>query len=193
MAISESQILVLRKKNVKGSNDAHSVCGTPEYLAPEVLLKKGHGKAVDWWTFGSIMYEMLTGLPPFYCNNREELFDKIKLGNINYPSRFSPSVKELLVGLFVKDPEKRLGSGTDGAKEIRNMAWFSGVDWDAFLNKKIRPPFIPVIKGDLDVSNFDPEFTETTVDSYKGNSMGSMVYEQFENFTYDESEMKKMN
>jgi len=71
------------------------------------------------------------------------------------------------------------------------MTWFSGVDWDAFLNKKIRPPFIPVIKGDLDTSNFDPEFTETTVDSYKGNSMGSMVYEQFENFTYDESEMKK--
>lgn len=165
----------LSKRNIKGNKDAHSVCGTPEYLAPEVILKKGHGKAVDWWTFGSILYEMLTGLPPFYTSDREELFERIKLGSVKFPSSFSPSVKDLLNGLFIKDPEKRLGSGTEGAKGIKKHAWFAGVNWDAFLRKEVKPPFKPVIKGELDVSNFDPEFTETAVESYKdaSNSYGT--------------------
>jgi serum/glucocorticoid-regulated kinase 2 len=182
----------LSKKNVKGTKDAHSVCGTPEYLAPEVILKKGHGKAVDWWTFGSIMYEMLTGLPPFYTSDREELFERIKLGSVKYPSNFSPSLKDLLTQLFIKDPEKRLGSGSDGPKNIKKHAWFSGVNWDDFLKKSVRAPFKPVIKGDLDVSNFDPEFTETDVESVRANNLvGSTSYGTFENFTYDESEMNK--
>jgi len=180
----------LSKKGVKGTKDAHSVCGTPEYLAPEVILKKGHGKAVDWWTFASIMFEMLTGLPPFYTNDREELFERIKLGSIKYPNNFSPSIKDLLTGLFIKDPEKRLGSGPDGAKNIKKHAWFAGVNWDAFLRKEVKPPFKPVIKGELDLSNFDPEFTETSVESVKTNTFGSNSYGSFDNFTYDESEMK---
>lgn len=99
---------------------------------------------------------MLTGLPPFYTSDREELFERIKFGSVKYPSSFSQSVKDLLNQLFQKDPEKRLGSGTDGPKNVKKHQWFSGVDWEKLIKKEIRPPFIPVIKGDLDLSNFDP-------------------------------------
>jgi len=184
----------LSKMNVKGSKDANSVCGTPEYLAPEVIMKKGHGKAVDWWTFGSIMFEMLTGLPPFYTSDREELFDRIKFGTIKYPETFSASVKDLLNGLFNKDPDKRLGSGPEGATKIRNHPWFSGVNYDAYLRKEIKPPFTPVIKGEFDVSNFDPEFTETAVESYKDGMTISKTCKDFESFTWEgDGEMKKLD
>lgn len=99
---------------------------------------------------------MLTGLPPFYSDNREELFEKIKLGSIKVFSNFTPNLRDLLAGLFQKDPHQRLGGGSDGAKAIRNHPWFGGVDWDAYLKKEVRAPFVPVIKDDLDVSNFDP-------------------------------------
>jgi serine/threonine protein kinase len=101
------------------------------------------------------MYEMLTGLPPFYTNDRDELFERIKLGSVKYPKEFSSSLKDLLTGLFTKDPEKRLGSGPEGAKSIKKHAWFSGVPWDDLLAKKLKAPFVPVIKNDFDVSYFD--------------------------------------
>lgn len=146
----------LSKSNVKGLKDAFSVCGTPEYLAPEVLLKKGHGKPVDWWSFGCFLYEMLSGLPPFYTQTREELFEKIKFDPPKLPSKLSTSAKDLINALLNKDPEQRLGSGPLGAKEIKSHPWFSGVDWAAYLKMEVKPPFVPKIKGELDVSNFDP-------------------------------------
>jgi len=100
----------LSKENVKTNKNAKSVCGTPEYLAPEILFGMGHGKPVDWWTLGAIMYEMLTGNPPFYTNNRDELFERIKFGSLKYPSNLTPACRSLMEGLFQKNPEKRLGS-----------------------------------------------------------------------------------
>jgi serum/glucocorticoid-regulated kinase 2 len=176
----------LSKGNIKSGKDARSVCGTPEYLAPEVILRQGHGKAVDWWTVGCIIYELLTGLPPYYTSDREELFDRIKLSSVKYPSNFSTSVKDLLTGLFQKDPEKRLGSGPDGGKAIRNHPWFASVDWEGLLRKEVKGPFLPVIRDDLDVSNFDPEFTETAVESYKGNTF-EKTYTDYAGFTYEET------
>lgn len=155
----------LSKTGIQGNKGAYSVCGTPEYLAPEILFQRGHGKAVDWWTLGAILYEMLTGLPPFYTNNREELFQKIKYYALKYPPYLSPNAKSLLDGLFQKEPSKRLGSGTGGADEIKAHPWFQGVDWGMIYRKEIKAPFIPVIKNDVDVSNFDPEFTEAPIGS----------------------------
>ena len=98
---------------------------------------------------------MLTGLPPFYTPNREELFQRIKFGSLKFPSYLSPNAHSLLEGLFRKDPEKRLGGGPEDAAAIRNHAWFEGVDWETVINKNVKVPFVPKIKGDVDVSNFD--------------------------------------
>ena len=106
---------------------------------------------------------MLTGLPPFYTTKRDELFENIKSGKLKYPTRLSLSAVDLLDKLFNKDPEKRLGSGKDGAEEIKKHAWFALVNWEAYLKKEIRPPFVPKVTNEIDVSNFNPEFTEAPV------------------------------
>lgn len=101
---------------------------------------------------------MMTGLPPFYSNDREDLFEKIKLGTIRCPSNFSANLKDLLQKLFQKDPQQRLGSGPKGAEELKIHPWFNCIDWDAIYKKDVRAPFIPVINDELDVSNFDPVY-----------------------------------
>jgi serine/threonine protein kinase len=98
---------------------------------------------------------MLTGLPPFYTPNREELFERIKFGTLKYPPHLTADAKSLLDGLFKKDPSKRLGGGEEGARALKAHPWFSRVDWDAVLRKEVKPPFIPVLKSEIDVSNFD--------------------------------------
>jgi Serine/threonine protein kinase len=105
---------------------------------------------------GAILFEMLTGLPPFYTTDRDQLFQKIKFGTLKYPPYLSTNAKSLLEGLFRKEPEKRLGGGPGDAEEIKAHPWFDGVDWDAILRKEVQAPFTPIIKNETDVSNFDP-------------------------------------
>lgn len=104
----------LSKENIIGAKDAKSICGTPEYLAPEMLIKEGYGKAVDWWMFGSILYEMLTGLPPFFKNEqtKAEMFYAIKNLEPKWEKYMSEEAIDLLQGLLTKDPDKRLGTGS---------------------------------------------------------------------------------
>lgn len=153
----------LSRMNVK-NNEAKSICGTPEYLAPEIILKLGYGKPVDWWTLGSIVYEMLFGVPPFYTNNRQELFERIKFLPPKYPNGISPTTKAFLEGLLRKDPSKRLGSISD-AEEIKEHPWFAGINWQYILEKKYEAPFVPRINNDMGLNNFDPDFTEIPIHS----------------------------
>lgn len=102
------------------------------------------------------MYEMLVGLPPFFSQKHEEVFERIKFAAVRYPKHLSPAARDLLDGLLQKDPDRRLGGGPADFEEINAHPWFAGVDYEAFLAKKVQAPFIPTIASDLDISNFDP-------------------------------------
>lgn len=181
----------LSRMNVK-ENEAKSICGTPEYLAPEIIMKLGYGKAVDWWTLGSIVYEMLVGIPPFYAQNRQELFEKIKFVSPKYPSYLSSTAKNLIESLLKKDSTKRLGSGR-GAIEIREHPWFSNIAWDKMEQQKYEPFFRPKINVDMGLHNFDPEFTELPINSLEVSHDQVGPFKKFEEFSWnsDAVEIKK--
>lgn len=141
------------------STGANSFCGTPEYIAPEVLLRQGHGRAVDWWSLGALLYEMISGLPPFYSRNRETMFEKIMNAELTFPAFMSEPAKEILSKLLVRDPTLRLGSGERDAAEIKEMSFFADVDWAGLAAGRITPAWTPSMVGSLDTSQFDQEFT----------------------------------
>jgi serine/threonine protein kinase len=138
-------------KFLQPNQETKSFCGTAEYLAPEVLDMKGHGFAVDWWTLGILMYEMITGRPPFMNANHHRLGVLIRQGVIIFPDAvrhgipMSDELKDLIEKLLDKDPKTRIGSKND-ADEIVNHPWFKGFDWDGLMAKTIVAPFIPEVE-----------------------------------------------
>lgn len=135
----------LSKEGVLDNTMASSFCGSVAYLAPEVLKRQGHGKAVDWYLLGVLFYEMLVGTPPYFSHNREQLFQNIQRGKLRIPSVLSVEAKSLLRGvrymqLLQRDPGKRLGSGKSDAEEIKRHEFFTGINWNSVLNRELRPP-----------------------------------------------------
>ncbi|CAK85654.1 unnamed protein product (macronuclear) [Paramecium tetraurelia] len=140
----------------------YTLCGTPEYLAPEILLNKGHSKPVDWWCLGIFLYEMLAGIDPFNDEDPMAIYQKILKGKVKYPRNFDNEAKSLVKHLLEQDVTKRFGNLKNGVDDIKQHKWYETLNWKDLFAKKLKPQYIPVIQSDYDTSNFAtyPDSTE---------------------------------
>lgn len=149
----------LCKEEMWFGNTTSTFCGTPEFMAPEILLEQRYGRAVDWWAFGILIYEMLLGQAPFRGDDEDEIFDAILEDEPLYPIHMPADSVSILHRLLTRDPAKRLGSGERDAEEIKAHPFFRDTNWDAMFKKQVPTPFKPTLSSPLDLRNFDEEFT----------------------------------
>ncbi|CAK8686112.1 ribosomal protein S6 kinase alpha-3-like [Clavelina lepadiformis] len=174
----------LSKESLDGSEKAFSFCGTVEYMAPEVVNRRGHDCSADWWSFGVLMYEMLTGQLPFQGRDRKDTMTQILKAKLGMPQFLSPEAQALLRMLFKRNPANRLGSGLDGVEDIKRHPFFSGIDWNKLLRKDIDPPFKPAATRAEDATYFDSEFTSRTPRDSPGVPASAAAQQLFRGFSF---------
>jgi serine/threonine protein kinase len=132
-----------------------TLCGTPDYLAPEIILSKGHDRSVDFWALGVLIYEMCAGFVPFYSDDPMEVYQLILAHDLKFPSQFTRGCVDLIQKLMHANQTKRLGNLKGGFKDIVKQKWFSGFDWEGLLKRTMATPIKPVIDHPEDTANFD--------------------------------------
>jgi len=152
------------KENMKPEDMTNTFCGTPDYIAPEILLTqtgKLYGMSVDWWSFGILVYEMLSGISPFGSDSEDEgnVYHQILHSKLRFPNDIKGSTRKFIEELLVRDPTKRLGCHPKSETEIKKHDYFKNINWKDVEERKVKPQFIPETKDEKDTSNFDPEFT----------------------------------
>jgi classical protein kinase C len=152
----------LCKEDMWYGSTTSTFCGTPEFMAPEILLDKKYGRAVDWWAFGVLIYQMLLQQSPFRGEDEDEIYDAILADEPLYPIHMPRDSVSILQKLLTREPELRLGSGPTDAQEIMSHAFFRNINWEDVYYKRVPAPFMPTVKSRADTSNFDSEFTSVT-------------------------------
>ncbi|PLB47290.1 hypothetical protein P170DRAFT_362021 [Aspergillus steynii IBT 23096] len=175
----------LCKENMWYGATTSTFCGTPEFMAPEILLDKKYGRAVDWWAFGVLIYQMLLQQSPFRGEDEDEIYDAILADEPLYPIHMPRDSVSILQKLLTREPELRLGSGPTDAQEVMSHAFFRNINWDDIYHKRVPPPFMPTIASPTDTSNFDQEFTSVTpVLTPVQSVLSQAMQEEFRGFSY---------
>ncbi|KAI9787140.1 MAG: Serine/threonine kinase [Geoglossum umbratile] len=175
----------LCKEQMWYGSTTSTFCGTPEFMAPEILLDKKYGRAVDWWAFGVLIYQMLLQQSPFRGEDEDEIYDAILADEPLYPIHMPRDSVSILQKLLTREPEIRLGSGPTDAQEIMSHAFFRNINWDDIYHKRVPAPFLPQITSPTDTSNFDSEFTSVTpVLTPVQSVLTQVMQEEFRGFSY---------
>ncbi|GBP81161.1 hypothetical protein EVAR_25087_1 [Eumeta japonica] len=173
----------LCKEHIQEGIVTHTFCGTIEYMAPEILTRSGHGKAVDWWSLGALMYDMLIGQPPFTGDNRTKTIEKILKGKLMLPAYLTQEARDLIRRLMKRSETQRLGA--TGALAVRSHPFFKLVRWDDVFARRLEPPIKPKLTSEDDVSQFDTRFTlQTPIDSPDESTLSESANLMFQGFTY---------
>jgi len=175
----------LCKEAINEGTVTHTFCGTIEYMAPEVLTRSGHNKAVDWWSLGALMFDMLNGTPPFIAENRKKTIEKVLRGKLSLPQYLTAEAKDILKKLLKRHAHSRLGASVEDYRDVQRHAFFRHIDWDLLLQKQVEPPYKPPLTGETDVSLFDTKFTkQSPVDSPDNSQLSESANLVFKGFTY---------
>lgn len=185
----------LCKENIGFGDTTGTFCGTPEFLAPEVLTSAMYTRAVDWWGLGVLIFEMLVGESPFSGDSEEEIFDSIVNHDVLYPRFLSIEAVAIMRRLLFKSPTRRLGASQADAEDVKRQAFFRSINWEQLLARKIKPPFKPTIKSPEDVGNFDEEFTREKPhlsppeESWLSKELSSNEQLMFQDFDYEQGQL----